>query len=69
MGLYGDAVRIRLSAAPVDGSANDALVRFLAELLHVPRSTVRLVSGQTSRSKVVAIRGVVPEEVVARLGL
>lgn len=41
-GPYGDAVRIRLTAPPVDGAANEALVRFLAERLEVPRSAVRI---------------------------
>jgi uncharacterized protein YggU (UPF0235/DUF167 family) len=53
----------------VDGAANEALIHFLAERLDVPRSKIRLVSGETSRSKVVAISGTVPDEVAARLGL
>jgi hypothetical protein len=69
VGLHGDAIRIRLCAPPVDGSANDALIRFLADRLNLPRSSVRLVSGQTSRSKAIAISGVAPEEVAERLGL
>jgi hypothetical protein len=68
-GLHGDAVRIRLTAPPVDNSANDALVHFIAELLLVPRAAVRLVAGGSSRSKVVAITGVTLEEVTSRLGL
>jgi uncharacterized protein len=68
-GLHGDAVKIRLSAPPVDGAANAALVDFLAEKLGVARSTIRLVSGQTSRSKVVAIEGLRMDEVAARLNL
>jgi uncharacterized protein (TIGR00251 family) len=69
IGLHGDAVRIALSAPPVAGAANEALIRFLAERLDIPRSTIRLVSGENSRSKVVAIRGTPPEAVAARLGL
>ncbi len=69
VGLHGDAVRIRLSAPPVDGGANEALTRFLAERLKVSRSRVRLVSGQASRSKLIAISGLTPEEVAARLQL
>jgi uncharacterized protein (TIGR00251 family) len=67
VGLHGDAVRIRLRAPPVDGAANEALVRFLSEQLQVPRSTVQLTSGQTSRSKVVMITGADLEQV--RFGL
>lgn len=49
-GIQGGLVRIRLAAVPVDGAANEALTRFLAERIAVPRSAVRVVSGQTSRS-------------------
>lgn len=57
-GIHGDRLRIRLAAPPVDGAANEALVRFLAETLDVPRAAVRLVSGAASRSKVVEVDGV-----------
>jgi uncharacterized protein len=69
VGLHGDAVRIRLSAPPVDGGANEALTQFLAKRLKVSRSTVRLVSGRASRSKLIAISGLTPEEVAAHLEL
>ena len=51
------AVLIRLRAAPVDGEANAALQRFLADRLGVPRSSVRLVRGQSGRRKQVAVEG------------
>jgi uncharacterized protein (TIGR00251 family) len=67
-GPYGDAVRIRLTAPPVDGAANEALVRFLAERLEVPRSAVRIEGGGASgRSKVVAIDGIDPDTAARRL--
>ena len=66
-GIQGGMVRIRLAAAPVDGAANEALIRFLAERIVVPRSAVRVASGRTSRSKVVVISGASLEQV--RLGL
>lgn len=66
-GIQGGMVRIRLAAVPVDGAANKALIRFLAERIGVPRSAVRVASGQTSRSKVVVISGASLEEV--QLGL
>ena len=68
-GLYGDAVRIRLTAPPVDGAANVELLSFLAEKLSVPRSAVRLVSGKTSRSKVVSVGGIDLEQARSRLRL
>jgi uncharacterized protein (TIGR00251 family) len=67
-GLHGEAIKVRLAAPPVDGAANAELVRFLAELLGVPRSAVEIVSGRTGRRKVVLVRGVAPEEALARLG-
>ena len=67
-GVAGDAIRVRLTAPPVDGAANEALVRFLAARLEVPRSAVTLVSGHTGRTKVVAVDGVSAEEVGAAAG-
>lgn len=58
VGEYGDQLRIRLQAPPVDGKANAALVAFVAGQLGVPRSAVSVVRGSTSRSKVVRIEGV-----------
>ncbi len=52
------ALLIRLAAPPVDGAANAALVAFLAEVLHLPRRNVRIVSGERSRHKRVAISGI-----------
>lgn len=59
-GMHGDALKIRLAAPPVDGKANDALVRFVAERLGLPRSAVTLKSGQTSRHKVLEVVGATP---------
>ena len=56
-GLHGDALKIRLAAPPVDGKANEALVRFVAEALSLPKSAVNLKSGQTSRRKVLEVIG------------
>jgi uncharacterized protein len=69
VGVSGDAIRIRLTAPPVDGAANEALVRFLAVRLEVPRSAVELVSGLTGRTKLVAVAGLSAEETGRRLGL
>lgn len=58
VGVHGDAVKIRLAAPPVDGAANDELVRFLAKQLGVAQSNIEIVGGMTSRNKTVAIHGV-----------
>jgi uncharacterized protein (TIGR00251 family) len=54
-GMHGDRLKIRLAAPPVDGAANDELLRFLAEAFGVPRRQVILVSGAASRRKRVRI--------------
>jgi uncharacterized protein (TIGR00251 family) len=65
-GLHGDALKIRLAAPPVDGKANEALIRFVAETLGLAKSAVHLKSGQTSRRKVLEVCGGTVEA-VARL--
>lgn len=64
-GLHGDALKIRLAAPPVDGKANEALVRFLADVLDLPKSAVMLKSGQTSRRKVLEVTGSDPGRISA----
>ncbi|MFN8652468.1 MAG: DUF167 domain-containing protein [Gemmatimonadales bacterium] len=68
-GVHGDALKVRLTAPPVEGAANEALIRFLAGELGVSRSALTLVSGATSRRKTVAVTGLGPDQVRARLGL
>jgi uncharacterized protein len=69
LGVQGDMLKVRLSAPPVDGAANEALLRFLSNRLSVPRSAVRLISGQASRSKVVLIQGAGLQQVRESLGI
>ena len=69
VGTHGDAVKIRLSAPPVDGAANDALVEFLAEHFAVARRDVTIVSGAQSRSKVVEIAGITAAQARRSLNL
>jgi uncharacterized protein (TIGR00251 family) len=65
VGEQEGALRVRLAAPPVDGAANEALVELLAELLHVAKRDIRIVTGATSRRKVVEVDGVTPEQVLA----
>ena len=65
-GLHGDALKVRLTAPPVDGAANDALVDLLAATFGIPKRGVTIVAGTSSRSKVVELQGV-SEERVRRL--
>lgn len=56
-GLHGEALKIRLAAPPIEGRANDALLKFIAESFEVPLRQVELKQGGQSRHKVVAITG------------
>lgn len=60
---------VAVAAAPVEGEANDALVRALGELLGLPRQQVRIVAGQSGRTKVLEVEGVSASELRRRLGL
>jgi len=57
-GMHGDALKVRLAAPPVDGAANEALVRWLASALKVSTASVTLVRGATSRRKVLDVTGI-----------
>lgn len=63
----GPPVEIALAAPPVDGAANDELVRFLAEVLGLPKRAIAILRGESSRHKLVAVEGVAPAEVGRRL--
>jgi len=67
-GELGDALKLALTAPPLDGRANEACVEFFANLLDVPRSSVTIASGETSRRKVIRVAGVSAEEIRKRLG-
>jgi len=61
-GEMGDAVKVRVSSPPVDGTANAELIKFLAKILGVAKADVQIVSGQTSKTKRVQITGVTAEQ-------
>ena len=67
VGFYGDSVKVRVAAPPIDGAANEELIRFLADCCSVPRAGISIDTGANSRQKRVHIRGVTVEHVVARL--
>jgi uncharacterized protein (TIGR00251 family) len=68
-GRYGDGIKVRLAAPPVDGAANAALIRFLAEILRRPQAAIRLTAGMTARRKTVEVAGIGVAEAGRRLGL
>jgi uncharacterized protein (TIGR00251 family) len=67
VGRQGEAWKVRVTAAPERGRANDAVVRLLSERLDLPPARLSLVSGRGSRDKVVELRGLEPEEAQRRL--
>ncbi len=66
-GEIGDAFKVSLIAPPIDGKANDACVEFFAKLLKLPRSSVTIASGHSSRSKVLRISGLSVDEIRRRV--
>jgi len=66
-GELGDAFKLALTAPPLEGKANQACIEFFANLLKVPRASVSIASGQTSRKKVIRVAGLSAEEVRQRL--
>src|SRR5437879_8857589 len=67
VGWTGDTLNIRLTAPPVEGAANVACLKFLANLLDLPQSQFEILRGERSRTKVVQIMGLTRDEVRARL--
>ncbi|HLV95554.1 MAG TPA: DUF167 domain-containing protein [Candidatus Acidoferrales bacterium] len=64
-GEHAGALKVRLTAPPVEGRANEALRRLLAERLNVPLGAVRIVAGEANRTKRVSVAGVSPAQVIA----
>ena len=55
IGLHGSSLKLKIQAPPVDGKANEAIVAYIAERIGVPRRTVRIIAGESSREKRIAI--------------
>ena len=66
-GELGDALKVSLTAPPVDGRANEACIEFFAKLLKLPRSSVTIASGQSSRTKSICVKGLSAEQIKQRL--
>ena len=66
-GELGDALKVSLTAPPIEGRANDACIEFFAKILKVPRTSVRIATGASSRSKVIRVAGVGGQYVRDRL--
>jgi uncharacterized protein (TIGR00251 family) len=68
VGEHGDRLKLQITAPPVDGEANAAVIAFLADAFHVPRRDVELVAGTTGKRKTVLVRGVDEAAATALLG-
>jgi uncharacterized protein len=68
-GELGDALKLALTAPPVEGRANEACIEFFANLLEVPRSSITIASGATSRNKIIRVAGMAADEVRRRIGI
>ena len=66
-GRIGETYKLDLAAPPVDGKANEACIRFFADLAEVSRSRVRIIIGLTSRTKVIQIEGIAQEAIEGKL--
>ena len=66
-GEIGGALKVALTAPPVEGKANEACIRFFAEFLRVPRSSVTIAAGESSRNKVIRVHGLTAAQVEERL--
>jgi uncharacterized protein (TIGR00251 family) len=66
-GVFGDALKLSLTTPPVEGRANQACIEFFAKLFKVPRSSVTIAAGETSRNKVIRVAGITAEQGLDRL--
>ncbi len=67
-GTHGDALKIRVQAPPVEGAANAALVKFLAQALGVRQRDVEILSGEHARDKRIAVAGIDAAQAAGALG-
>jgi uncharacterized protein len=68
VGRHGEGWKVRVTAAPEDGKANDAVLRLLAERVGLPQVNLKLISGPSSRDKIVELTGIDAAEAERRLG-
>jgi uncharacterized protein len=69
VGEQNEVLKIKLTAPPVEGEANAALVDFLSNYLKLPRKDIKLIKGETSRHKIIEIMGLSSEELRLKVGL
>ena len=64
-GVQGDALKLRITAAPVEGKANEECIRLLSELLGVKKAQVTIIAGHTARTKTVSVEGLKAADITA----
>lgn len=69
VGKQDGRLKIKLTAPPVEGEANQALINYLAQLLQVPKKNVKLLKGESARHKLIEISGVTEQELIAKLNI
>ncbi len=67
VGIHGDKLKVCLASPPVDGKANSVLIKFFAKLLRIPKGSIELARGETSREKTLAVSRLSSEELLERL--
>ncbi len=68
-GEIGDALKLSLTAPPIEGRANEACIQFFAKVLNVPRSSISIAAGQNSRNKLIRVSGLTAQQIRERLHL
>ena len=66
-GVLGDALKLALTAPPIEGRANEACIEFIAKFLNVPRSSVTIAAGESSRQKLIRVAGIRAAQVEEKL--
>ena len=69
VGEQDGRLKIKLTAPPVEGEANQALINYLAQLLQVPKKNVKLLKGESARHKLIEISGVTEQELIEKLNI
>ncbi|HMS82233.1 MAG TPA: DUF167 domain-containing protein [Nitrospira sp.] len=67
VGVHGDAIKIRVAARPIQGAANEELIRFIADRCSIARTQVQIQGGTETRRKRLCVQGITAESLVARL--
>ncbi len=65
--LENDILKIKVTAAPVDGKANKSVINYISKFLHISKKSVQIISGLTSRKKVLVLKGVTKEYLIEKL--